>query len=29
MVDGTGDFALPVEALDKLTTTWARIKKMQ
>ncbi len=28
MVDGTGDFARPVEPLDKLTTTWARIKRL-
>ena len=26
MVDGTGDFARPVEPLDKLTTTWGHIK---
>ncbi|MCH8290825.1 hypothetical protein IH992_06990 [Candidatus Poribacteria bacterium] len=26
MVDGTGDFALPVDPLDKLATTWAGIK---
>ncbi len=26
MVDGTGDFASPVEPLDKLTTTWASIR---